>query len=266
MADDLTKQVTEWLNGQGFPLEMTVAAAFRQAGFWVIQSDYYADPVTGTQREMDVVARLQMVIGADLARVTFVIECKVSKDRPWVMFTAESVRLADRARIVQRTASALGRQFLNRLRDEEEIRELPFFTLPKRAGYGLVQAMRKPDAKDLSYEALTAVSAASAAQAQEADDATNEGQGNFVEVIFPLVIVDGRLFEAYLDEANELKIEETTRGTLVWRNPAAGSVHSIITIATLAALNDVVAAALQTAQTLLSQKQAVTRAVLNSPE
>lgn len=95
-----------------------------------------------------------------MLRVTFIIECKVTKERPWVLFTAESVRLSDRARVVQRTASAVGDAFLHELSDSGTVQDLPFFVLPKRPGYGLVQALRKPDAKDLSYEALTSVSAA----------------------------------------------------------------------------------------------------------
>lgn len=265
MSDDLKQSVTEWLNSQGFPLEMAVAAAFRQKGFWVTQSDYYEDPNTGTQREIDVTARLQTYVQADLVRVTFVVECKVSKDKPWVLFTADTVRLADRARIVQRTSSVYGKKFLYQLMDVDEVKNLPFFTLPARPGYGLAQALRKPDAKDLSYDALTAVAAATLAQAREANHAIKVGQGNFVEVIFPVVVIDGRLFEAYLDASGKIVVNETAVGTLVWRNPAAGSVHSIVRITTLPALAATVDEAFATGMTLISQKEAVTAAVLKTP-
>ena len=57
--DDLSSKVEEWVNKQGYPFEMRVAAAFRKAGFGITQSDYYTDTETGTAREIDVVASMQ---------------------------------------------------------------------------------------------------------------------------------------------------------------------------------------------------------------
>jgi len=54
-SDDLGRRVTEWLSGQGYPLEMKVASAFRKEGFSVSQGTYYADPESGNNREIDVV-------------------------------------------------------------------------------------------------------------------------------------------------------------------------------------------------------------------
>jgi hypothetical protein len=52
----ITKNVREWLEGEGFPLEMRVAAAFRKTGFDVRQSSFYMDPESGKGREIDVIA------------------------------------------------------------------------------------------------------------------------------------------------------------------------------------------------------------------
>ncbi len=43
----ITEEVHTWLEGEGFPLEMRVAAAFRKAGFEVRQSDVYMDHESG---------------------------------------------------------------------------------------------------------------------------------------------------------------------------------------------------------------------------
>jgi hypothetical protein len=43
--------VKEWLEKQGFLLEMKTAAAFRQAGFEVRQCSHYVDPDSGKSRE-----------------------------------------------------------------------------------------------------------------------------------------------------------------------------------------------------------------------
>jgi hypothetical protein len=62
-TEDLSGKVSEWIEGQGYPLEMTVAKTFEQNRFEVIQSEYYKDPESGDCREIDVVASVTKEIG-----------------------------------------------------------------------------------------------------------------------------------------------------------------------------------------------------------
>ena len=100
-------RIHEWLESQGYPLEMQVAREFARNGFRVLQSDYYDDFESGDSREIDVVAHMQTMIGELLVRVEFVIECKASRDKPWVLFTQHR-SFADPARVAQRVASKHG--------------------------------------------------------------------------------------------------------------------------------------------------------------
>jgi hypothetical protein len=79
----MTENVRQWLEGEGFPLEMRVAAAFRKTGFDVRQSSLYADPESGKNREIDVIAADPDYIG--IVEIHFVVECKSSK-KPWVLY------------------------------------------------------------------------------------------------------------------------------------------------------------------------------------
>ncbi|ASZ14131.1 hypothetical protein KTO58_03345 [Chitinophaga pendula] len=56
MEVDLKNKVKEWLDKQGYPLEMYVAAAFQESGFKIAQSVMYVDPDSKTPREVDLVA------------------------------------------------------------------------------------------------------------------------------------------------------------------------------------------------------------------
>ncbi len=38
--DDLEKELSKWLETQGYPLEMEVAGAFQTSGFHVVQAEY----------------------------------------------------------------------------------------------------------------------------------------------------------------------------------------------------------------------------------
>jgi len=75
-------KVRDWLDAQGFTLEMRTASAFRAAGFEVRQSSHYIDPETGKGREIDVIATDLDVLG--VVAINFIVECKSSK-KPWVL-------------------------------------------------------------------------------------------------------------------------------------------------------------------------------------
>ncbi|MCL4303986.1 MAG: hypothetical protein KJ077_50345 [Anaerolineae bacterium] len=52
----LETEIIEWLEKQGYPLEMQVASSFKEAGFVVSQSRLYKDPQTSIEREIDIEA------------------------------------------------------------------------------------------------------------------------------------------------------------------------------------------------------------------
>lgn len=90
MADDLDSKILEWLEKHGYPLEMRVAQAFQQAGFEVSCSEYYLDPEKDKPREIDVIAGMSDVFGGVIFQVAFIIECKSSKEKPWICFCPPS--------------------------------------------------------------------------------------------------------------------------------------------------------------------------------
>src|SRR4051812_15599149 len=103
MEKDLIEKVKAALGKSGFPLEMYVAEKLRAVGFEVSQAEYFEDPTSGKQREIDVVAKKsvplveQPSLGTKLEDVDFTdfnktlrliltIECKSSPEKPWVIF------------------------------------------------------------------------------------------------------------------------------------------------------------------------------------
>jgi|SRR5579862_2004962 len=84
-SDGLAGKLSEWLKKGGYPFEMKVARAFKKFHFSVGQSEYYADLDTNVSREIDVTALTQLNTDRAILRVEFVIECKTSVDKPWVM-------------------------------------------------------------------------------------------------------------------------------------------------------------------------------------
>jgi hypothetical protein len=228
--NELSNKVIDWLANQGYPLEMEVARAFLKAGFRTVQAEYYEDPETKTPREIDVVAHDQDEIAGCLVRLRVCIECKVSKGKPWVLLTSKGISLADPARVAQRAASALGRKFLISVAQDKTYQSLRLFQLPPRPAYGLMQAFTTGN--DLAYAACMSAAKAAAATTAEADIA-NKTQGPILEVVVPAIVIDGRLFESFINENGEMVVNEVSEGTLVWRNSLVRAPHTIIRVVTI---------------------------------
>lgn len=235
--DDLKVRVAKWLDEQGYPLEMRVASVLQTKGFRAVQSEYFRDPESGDLRELDILAFIQQRVKNVLFRVSILVECKLSVDKPWLLFTSDRISLADSARVVQRGANQLGRCFLREIAQESTVQELPIFTLPQRPAYGLTQAFTQ--GRDVCYSAATSVSKAAFSSVEKLD-ATKQArrqstnflvrQDHIVSIVLPVIVVDGKLYDVYLGGSNEIVVEEITDGTLLWRNPLVGMPHTIISI------------------------------------
>ena len=149
--DELSGKVKAWIQIQGFPLEMQVAEAFLKAGFRTVQADYYTDPDTQTNREIDVVASSQADYGRHVVRLNVVAECKVSKDKPWVLLTSSRPKAANHS----------GEKLLMRAAKMEAYQRLALFRSPERPAYGVLQAFSSGN--DAAY--IASMSAAKAAAA-----------------------------------------------------------------------------------------------------
>lgn len=108
----LEKKVTAWLNEEGYPLEFEVAQICTNHGFRVFQGFHIRDKETIKPREIDVLAQTSSSLDSTLIRAEHVIECKWSKDKPWVAFTSPEQSLLPSACVSQTIASATGRAAL----------------------------------------------------------------------------------------------------------------------------------------------------------
>jgi hypothetical protein len=264
--DDFIKKLEEWLDSQGYTVEMIVARSFRSRGFRVLPSEFFSDPMTKVSREIDLVAQATNIVNGWVVRVELPIECKKTVDRPWVIFTEPGLGLADPARVVQRAATKFGKKYLDSLANKGEFQNLGLFNLPERPGYSITTAFlsgkdQASPGKDRAYEAITSVSAATAALASSASES---GQP-IVTVFFPAIVIDGRLFECYLDSASKPVFQEIEFGVLLWRNPILSEPHTIIHVLTLSGLTNLMDAAEKTAQALLFNDQIVTRTLGRAP-
>ena len=221
----LEKKISEWLESQGYPLEMTVARSFMNSGYRVLQSDYFDDSESGDSRELDINASVQESIGDMLVRIKFVVECK-SSDRPWLLFTRPRL-IAAPASVAQRGCSDLGRKFICELAQNEEIQSLPLFKVSDNPAYGVTQAFTSGN--DVTYGAAMSVTKAAAAQIKDANKYTSLGRP-YCLLVFPVIVTDAPMFNVDLDETAEPRLQPVKSGVLIWRNRVMHGLHNIINI------------------------------------
>lgn len=209
-SSGLQVKVAKWLENTGYPLEMLVYNKFYNgSNFKIRHGWYFKDPETDISREIDIVATIHEPLG--LAEINFVIECKKTS-KPWVLFTSEDAhsgfhRLNSFALISEHARNSL----VDVLCDEtEKTEEIPWLWKNGRVGHGLIQALSSTS--DVAYKAtLSAVKASIWLQNNSFWQSTELRQ--FV-LSFPVIVISSPLYESYIDEKGETKLQEINYGFL----------------------------------------------------
>lgn len=225
MENDLKKKVTTWLETQGYPLEMRVASALREVGFDVSQGEYYDDPETQTAREIDVIAVKRDKYG--LLEISIVVECKKSADKPWVLFTSEMHESGKNKIFTYAIMSVSAREKLIKKVIDKSTRDLLWLNKPKRTAYGMAVAFAKGE--DPAYKA--ALSALKASISQN-NSSTDTDLSRSLRFIFPVLVMDGNLFEAYLDKRGNTVVQEIDEGAVTYYREISGCPVSSVRIVT----------------------------------
>ena len=236
--DKFKTEIKNWLTKHGYPLEMMVAQAFKEADFSALQSEYYDDPESGKSREIDVLASKVKSIGGVNIRIAFVVECKMSHDAPWLLFCwFSNLAAVDwAARIIYCFLSSNINHLLSLLHDHDEMKKLPIFRFPERVGYSLVRAL-KAEGHDVPYKAIMSASKAALAQVIRADKKSVNGYSTpTAEIVFPVVVIDAPLFDCYLGDESNVEVEESLSGVLQYHDPMQTDKPIMIDIVSLADL------------------------------
>ncbi len=251
MEAPLPEKLRGWLAREGYPFELQMGRVLREAGWQVFHGRHYADQETGKLREMDLHAAWGPYVGDqdDLGMVGLglVCECKVSEDKPWVVFTSgesDSVdRLAGHLAPGQLPARALAHAAVtNRGR-------LRAFNPAARIGHGITKAFTDSKAGDPTGPFSAVMAAVAAATALSRDFCSmilKHGQRDesWIEIYVPVVILKGLLFEFYLDEAGHETLQECDRCHILAHCPDSGD-RVLVQIVAAHAMPTFAAAALE---------------------
>jgi hypothetical protein len=254
----------EWLKKAGYPFELSVGRVLQFAGWSIEHARFYVDPVTSKTREIDIVAKKSL--GAPETRtaasVSFVVECKRTRDKPWVVFSSEETG----ARLLSADFASGRLAYSAMLSASIGHPPLATFEASGRVGHSVVRAFADSKETDPSgaHSAIqAAITAAAALNAEyEALALSQAPRFSFVHVFIPLVVIDGDLFEFYMDESNTDTIVEVERATVVTKSPAIGQNLQALTIVTAKGLHSFLGQAGMDAEALVTRILSVAPDVL----
>tara|TARA_R110002049_G_scaffold63_6_gene384 strand:+ start:13108 stop:13914 length:807 start_codon:yes stop_codon:yes gene_type:complete len=222
--NELENKVKKWILKNGYPFEMKVANLFKKSNFKVSQSVLYKDEDTGKLRELDVISYSNVEVNKVWFNFTFVIECKKSTDKPWVVFKNDNLHNQQLERykpFATRNAEILFKK-TNALKNNKF--ELLFPNL-LNSGFNLVTSLK--ESKDLAYSSTTSLLKACKYLTEKFNESTSVRACN---IYIPLIIIEGILYESFLDIENELKLIEVDNSSILNTKVFSEGNSNVITI------------------------------------
>ncbi|XZF14358.1 hypothetical protein ACTHGU_21460 [Chitinophagaceae bacterium MMS25-I14] len=233
MAEDFTGKIKDWINNQGYPFEIFVAKAFKEAGFIIGQSLYYTDETTGSAREVDVIAYRTKLIGETSYSFAFVIECKSSKGKPWIAFKTDS-SIKGSLKITSRDATIRGKHFLKAIAKQEKENTDSLFNFDDELScYNLTQAFT--NGNEVPFTAIANLGKAISSFIKKFE--THKSDFNIYAsknafIYFPIVAIESMLYSFELDDDGSDKIKDIQNIKYISRRQEDNHTYFIVDIVT----------------------------------
>lgn len=223
---DLLEKLNYWINAEGIPLEYYTSSVFIHNKFRVFQGNYVEEK--GTPREVDVIAFKDYENSGSLIRIRNVIECKWTKDKPWIIFTSPTAHIANSACVAQTLGSKVGSSLLWHVAGESELYNLSLFESKQSSGFSGRQAFSKNN--DLFYNTIQSIINKTILSVKEYDNRVQD-PFKYIAIGFPIIIIDGLLFESHYVNDN-IELSEVKYSKVHWRGSSNWKLHATVTIVT----------------------------------
>ncbi|NGZ75733.1 hypothetical protein [Saccharibacillus alkalitolerans] len=205
-SEEIIEKIKAEVNKTGFPLELRVSKLLKSRGYFVNHSAYYIDEDEGKSREIDILSHSNRKFKDEesnqdvYVRNILAIECKKSDNKPWVFLSSE-IDEYDDPELEELFVWNFGDLKPFSLISTINIKEAHPFKHYKYRARSFFEAFKGSETGETIFKALTASVKASLFDGKEKmkDD---------ICIYYPMVIFDGRMFQAILDESNEINVSE----------------------------------------------------------
>jgi len=202
------EKIKSWINKNGYPFEMRVAKSFRKAGFEISQSILYKDSETDKYRETDLIAHKTKAINGVWLNITFIIECKKTIDKPWIIFSNKELYTVNNNKYPI-LASTNANILINHIEKNNPFKSPLIFPEIINSGYNIVTAFSEKN--DIAYSASQSVIKA----CEYLVSNSNKSNKRFCNIYIPIIAIEGELHEAFLNEMDEIELTQVDWSTVV---------------------------------------------------
>lgn len=197
-------------------------------------------------------------------RVTIVAECKYARTRPWVVLCAER-KTSAMSLLKAWPSNSDGWKAISSLAGIPEDSRSTARLFPLEVGHRIAEYQgddqgsvrdavvgnRRPERGNAPYYAVS--NAITAAEARAAANRTGDRGVPRPEIVVPIVVVDGELYEYTLTKANKLRLKQVKQSTLVWSKWGASRPDTIVPILSVSALKSATKGIVSPIKTLVEQ-------------
>lgn len=207
--NNLQKKILNEIEKTGFPLELRVSKYLSENNYLVANNIYYIDLDEGKGREIDIRALKNCTIEDEgityYCRNWYFIECKKSKNKPWIIFTSPQTpydvdlfRLGCKGTMNEPTEAWHIPKIMATLHKDH-----PFINA-KNCGRSYIEAFKNFESgKAILSSIVSSVKATTMAKIRDVQVKSSD-----IAHYYPVVVFEGDLFEAYLDN-NEMCVKES---------------------------------------------------------
>ncbi|TKJ47579.1 hypothetical protein CEE34_02930 [Candidatus Aerophobetes bacterium Ae_b3a] len=210
MSEKLEEKILREISKTGFPLELRVSELLNDIGYYVANNLYYVDLDEDKGREIDLRALRNYDFKIEskqyFIRHCLLIECKKSSEKPWVIFTSPETPYDPGYLDVDCSGADFDVNIKGLQKDFDQLKNIHPFCKYERRGRSFFEPFKKNPTGEAIVKALMSTVKASIGMR---DNKFASG-GTSVCFFYPIVVFEGKLFEAYLNEG-KIEIIKTDR-------------------------------------------------------
>lgn len=212
-TNDLKGKLLKHLEETGYPVELRVGSIFSSCGIHNLEHNrYYIDEDEQKGREIDICAYTNVFSEKPSLSVGLGLICEVKQSRkyPWIILSTKREFIEAEGWLrLHYSVGEIDSELLSFNQIESKCTTRQF----ARIGRSYYEGFKSADAKSSIFEALSTATKAAEHWLKRQTEAAKGENGVDIKhrsIIFidPLIVLDGPLYEAYLDDDNRIKLYE----------------------------------------------------------